>query len=322
MDGWETENIMLNISGLKLPMIGDMLVGGDVYFVDSGSGVTNNSNNGLHPTKSPLATIAGALDKCTAANGDFIVVLPGHAETLTAELAIDVAGVTIIGIGNGDNMPTLTINANSIYVNFTADDTKFHNMRVIAGASFGLSSRWARVAASDVAITACRFESAYVCYHNVVVVSGDNVKILDSTFDYTDATDDTTGIKAQACILNIGGTNVLVKGCRFNDILTSKSYGWPAVIEGGKLTASLTVQECTFICRGIATRTRSAAASGVMYTIDCRAISPSSNTASGALFTHTYQYVVESYNVGAVNEEALIGASTSDFRMKTKVVYL
>jgi hypothetical protein len=313
---------MLNISGLKLPMIGDMLVGGNVYFVDSGSGVTNNENNGLHPTKGPLATITGALAKCTDANGDFIVCMPGHAETLTASIQVNKTGVTIIGVGNGDNMPTITVNANSIFgLNVAADDVKIHNMRVIAGASFGLSSRWARVAASDVVISACRFESAYVCYHNVVVISGDNVQILDSTFDYTDATDDTTGIKAQACILNIAGTNVLVKGCRFNDVLTSKSYGWPAVIEGGKLTASLTVQECTFICRGIATRTRSAAASGVMYTIDCRAISPSANTSAGAIYTYTYQYVIESYDVAAVNKHALIGVSTSDIRMKTKVVY-
>jgi len=113
---------MLNISGLKLPMIGDMLVGGDVYFLDSGGANAANGNVGKHPVNDPVATLAGAFDRCTASNGDFIIPLPGHAETLTAEVAVDVAGATIIGVGNGDNKPAFTVNGAVNGFNFTADD--------------------------------------------------------------------------------------------------------------------------------------------------------------------------------------------------------
>ena len=99
---------MLNISGIKLPMIGDKLVGGNVYFVDSGSGVANNNNDGLHPVNSPLATLAGAIAKCTNDNGDFIILLPGHSEATTAEITVNKSDVTIIGVGNGKNRPKIT----------------------------------------------------------------------------------------------------------------------------------------------------------------------------------------------------------------------
>jgi hypothetical protein len=130
------------------------------------------------------------------------------------------------------------------------------------------------------------------------------------------------GTKAQQAILNIGGTRVLVKNCRFNDIHADAAHKWKACIEGGKLTASLDVEDCTFVCRGIATRTRTAAASGYMATKFCRGISPSSNTAVGSIFTPTYQFMLETYNVAAVNKVGLVMVTTSDIRLKTQVVYL
>ena len=43
-------------------------------------------------------TIAAALDNCVANRGDVILVLPGYTETVTAALALDVAGVSVIGL--------------------------------------------------------------------------------------------------------------------------------------------------------------------------------------------------------------------------------
>ena len=49
------------------------------------------------------ADIDTAIAACTAAAGDVILVLPGHAENLAADSAIDldVAGVSIVGMGVG-----------------------------------------------------------------------------------------------------------------------------------------------------------------------------------------------------------------------------
>lgn len=65
-------------------------------------------------------TIAAALDSCVANRGDVILVLPGHGETVTAAIAVDVAGVTIKGIGNGALKPTITGNGTIDAVNVTA----------------------------------------------------------------------------------------------------------------------------------------------------------------------------------------------------------
>jgi hypothetical protein len=302
---------MLNISGLKLPMIGDSLVGGNVYFLDSGASGTNDGNLGTHPQNSPLATFAGALDKCTANNGDFIAIQPGHAETLTADVAIDVAGVTIIGIGNGDNAPTFTMNGATNGFNFTADDVKMANVRIVAGSSAAAGDRMFRVAASDLVLSQLRCELTYDMYHLGVVISGDNIIIQDSTFLNTITT--AADLHPQTAILNIGGTNVIVRNCRFNDTRASKAERWRACVEGGALASNLVVEDCTFICRGQATSTRSAGASDgagenapTVATLYCRAISPSANTGVGTIFNMKYGYQIECYDVAAVNKKAVI----------------
>ena len=80
---------------------------GDVYFVHSSTG--NANNTGLTPSDA-LATIDGAINKCTASQGDIIIVMPGHAENIAAatSLVVDVAGISIIGLGRGRNRPVLS----------------------------------------------------------------------------------------------------------------------------------------------------------------------------------------------------------------------
>jgi hypothetical protein len=78
--------------------------GGEVFWVDSGSG--SNGNPGTFTQ--PFATIAYAVDRCTANAGDVIMVMPNHSESIsTADIEIDVDGVSIIGLGNGDDRPTI-----------------------------------------------------------------------------------------------------------------------------------------------------------------------------------------------------------------------
>lgn len=78
---------------------------GDVYWVDSGAG-----SNGYKGTfDRPFATIDYAVGRCTASNGDIIAVKAGHTETVTAAagLALDVAGICLVGLGAGDLRPTI-----------------------------------------------------------------------------------------------------------------------------------------------------------------------------------------------------------------------
>ena len=311
-------------SGGIFTIVDQSMTTGDIWFVDSnctGGGTT--SGYGRNPD-SAFTTLASALAQATASKGDIIYVMPGHAETLTAALAVNVAGIKIIGLGNGSNRPTFTLTGQVPAFNVKGANTTISNLAFYsATASTSYAMNLMRVAASNVLIAGCEFKINQKMYHTVRIVSGDNVRFEDCVFLNTYAPGaGAAGIKAQDCILNIGGTKVVVLRCRFNDISADAAHKWKACVEGGKLTASLTVEECTFVCRGIATRTRTAAASGFMATLYCRGISPSSNTAVGAIFTPTFQYIVETYNVAAVNKVGVVTVTTSDLRLKRNVVSL
>lgn len=80
------------------------------------------------------STIDAAIGSCTANAGDTIYVLPGHTEAVTAtSINLDVAGVTIIGLGTGSLKPTLTFGATDSAINVTAANGKWKNLRLTAG---------------------------------------------------------------------------------------------------------------------------------------------------------------------------------------------
>jgi hypothetical protein len=133
---------------------------GNVFFVDSGhaaavDSTTNGLGQGTAPTL-PFATIDFAIGACTANNGDVIYVMPGHAETLTAASAIDVdvAGVSIIGLGNGAARPTITMNHVDATVELAAANCLLKNIlfKVTADSTIVLD-----VNAADCTIEDCEF---------------------------------------------------------------------------------------------------------------------------------------------------------------------
>lgn len=303
---------------------GDVFPGKTFYVLSTSAGMyptVANDFRGLSDEGVPVLhnSLASANTHCVASRGDHIKVLPGHTETLTATLALK-AGVTVVCQGGGDMKPTFTINAAIPGLNITGDDVKWHGGRIIAGSSATAASRLIRVAASDIEFTGVRFEMGYDMYHMIVTVSGDNIDFDNCQF--INAVTTNASVHPQTAFLNIGGTNVVVQNSKFHDMDANKAERWRTCVEGGKLTADILVKNCLFICRGVATATRSAGASGEMYTIDCRGISPSSNTSVGALFTPTYQYIIQSYNVAAVNKVGVVTVTTSDLRTKRNVEYL
>lgn len=86
---------------------------GSVFHV--GSSNANARDDVSHGTRpdNPFATIDFAVGRCTASKGDIIIVQPGHTETVSAAsgLALDVAGISVIGLGSGSNRPTVNIGA-------------------------------------------------------------------------------------------------------------------------------------------------------------------------------------------------------------------
>lgn len=107
---------------------------GNVWFVHSGTG-TDAAGYGQNPN-APTATIDYAIGLCTAAQNDRIVVMPGHAETISAAAGIDadVAGITILGLGNGSNRPRVTMDTiASVDVDIDAANITIKGIDFVAG---------------------------------------------------------------------------------------------------------------------------------------------------------------------------------------------
>ncbi|HUS92160.1 MAG TPA: hypothetical protein VM695_09945 [Phycisphaerae bacterium] len=93
-------------------MVPEIAGRGKRFFVHSGIGSASSDGK---LAQYPLLTVAAALAKCVPNRGDRVVCLPGHAETINAVtlLALDVAGVTVEGLGEGSLRPTLTFSTST-----------------------------------------------------------------------------------------------------------------------------------------------------------------------------------------------------------------
>ena len=100
---------------------------GDVYYVDSVNGSANNT--GKTPTQA-LAGIDAAVGKCTANQGDMIVVLPNHVEDLGSGETIDfdVEGITVVGLGQRGERPRIDFNHATASVDVGANNVTIRNL--------------------------------------------------------------------------------------------------------------------------------------------------------------------------------------------------
>ena len=127
---------------------------GNVYWVDS------NGGGGSKGTFShPVATLAAAHSLVTTDNGDIIVAKPGHAESPTTTVDFSKSGFAMIGLGYGNNRPTITnaqAAATEDVLDFAGDDVVVYNFKYAEGAP----------AATSVTVVNCSGDNFHIegCY--------------------------------------------------------------------------------------------------------------------------------------------------------------
>lgn len=91
------------------------------------------ADTGKGDFRSPFATLDYAVGRCTAGRGDIIFVKPGHAENIgaAAALALDVAGVAVIGLGSKAARPTFSWTAAAATATVTAANVTLANLRFV-----------------------------------------------------------------------------------------------------------------------------------------------------------------------------------------------
>lgn len=129
---------------------------GNIFFVDSGAA---SGGNGLSP-EAAVTTIDAAINLCTDSNGDIIVVMEGHAESVVgaAGIAADVAGITIVGLGRGRKRPVVTFTtADAASFDISAASVHVENMVFVNGRDG--QTAMINVSAADVTIKNCEIQT-------------------------------------------------------------------------------------------------------------------------------------------------------------------
>lgn len=176
-------------------------VGNSATLLQGEKGASNVSNSGTY--LQPFATIDFAVGQCAANRGDIIVVRPNHTETVTAAagLALDVAGIAVIGLGTGSNRPT---------VNLTTS-----------------TAATVTISAANVVVSNILFTGGIDAIASVIVVSAADVSIVNCEVR------DVTGGIVLGILTTAAANRLLVKDFFFNGIGVTEENGAAIAIVGG-----------------------------------------------------------------------------------------
>lgn len=201
----------------------------DTYTVEGRTYSASDNHDGLSPERA-LRTIDYAVGLCTADVGDVIVLLQG-AHSVSATVAVDVAGITITGIPGDIPLPGMRGSAASFR----------RRARVVSTQTAGIVFT---VSATDVEICHIHFDDIIAGQNISATNAADRLYVHDCTF-LMDTADDTATMGVQFT-LGTGTTTVnddsLIRNCYFR---TTSNAG-PAVRAAGTVLG-LTIENCTFI---------------------------------------------------------------------------
>jgi hypothetical protein len=166
-----------------------------------------------------MATIDACVAKCTANRGDVIYVMPGHAETVAAASGInlDVAGISVIGLGNGTNRPLLSFSVITSTMNIGAANVTVANMQF----SSAVNNLAAFIDVNAVGFTLedCLLYTASALeaytFINLVTTCADDVIIRRCEFRQPTDPNGTAAAAGTGCIFFVDSENILVEDCRF-----------------------------------------------------------------------------------------------------------
>lgn len=136
---------------------------GEIFWVNSSTTAIaksavggSNGNDGSY--RRPFATLDYAVGKCTANRGDIIVLMPNHTETLAAVVALDVAGVAVIGLGQGTNRPAFTGGFVGDLFAVSADNITISNLFFNEKTTAATTNSTIDIAAANCTVQNCHFD--------------------------------------------------------------------------------------------------------------------------------------------------------------------
>lgn len=194
---------------------------GQVFFVNN-SGVLpkdcqgdSDGNPGTY--LKPFSTLSAALNACTASRGDIVMVMPGHAETLTAatSLPLNKAGVCIVGMGEGDLRPTFTLGTVvGCTVAVSAANISIVNCLFKANLA-DVTSCFTTTTAKNFTISKCEFRDNSAILNFARIVDTNTTSNDTDGLTIEDCNWYGLGATANSCLVKMDGTNdrLTVRNC-------------------------------------------------------------------------------------------------------------
>ena len=124
-------------------------------YVSSTHASASDSNAGTDPAE-PYATMDAAVSKSGLTAGDIIYLMPNHAETYTTtgvKATLDVAGVFIIGVGEGASRPTFTFSHTGATWTWSAASVTVANCLFVTGVDLVVT--FATISGADAQLIDC-----------------------------------------------------------------------------------------------------------------------------------------------------------------------
>jgi hypothetical protein len=193
------------------------LIKGQAFYVDSATG--SNANDGTNWTEA-VATLDYAVGLCTAGRGDIIYLAPGHAETGTAAAFadLDVAGITVIGIGSGSLKPTFTFGTATTCdwdidaANITVRGVRFVNNIDSLAAFIDCNSDYFTIEDCEF-VTSSTKEA--VCFISMATTK-DYLTVRRCRFEQPTDPAGTDGAAETGCIYLVDSEYILIEDCWFS----------------------------------------------------------------------------------------------------------
>jgi hypothetical protein len=189
----------INVAGLPAPT-------GKTFYVGTDGDAAYESLVAKVPADNLVQTLDDALSLCVANRGDVIYILPGHAESEAevdgAIATMDVAGVSVIGLGEGSLIPTFSLGDDGATFSLTAANCLLKNIMIkstVANVAVGLT---VGAAADGSIIDGVLFRDDGAAKELLVGISVtaacDNLTIQNCDFRTTAAAGSANAIKAAA----------------------------------------------------------------------------------------------------------------------------
>lgn len=226
---------------------------GQVFWVNSSSVISpdgiagSNGNPGTY--QKPFGTIDYAIGKCKAGRGDIIMVMPGSTATVSAagSITADVAGVAIIGLGQGSLAPTISFTtATTASIVVSAANVSFKNIRF--SAAFADIAEAFTPSAANLLLEDCVFFDSAVNLNFLSIMDTgttdnqcDGFTMINCSWITPDAATLT------ACSIDADLNGLAISGCYMNLGVNTNDLPILAIVATGKDLTNVNIQNNTLI---------------------------------------------------------------------------